>query len=378
MVELTSLLHARGDGWWGDWVLTPRLCGVAFPDIKNIMSDNMPVRTTPKTSQNLATPETALVTIAAPGISLALPALIGEAGESAARHTLEFFTARIPNPNTRAAYGRAVARFCRWCEQGRGSLAGVTAPAVAAYLEEMQGDLDTPSVKVHLAGLRHWLDWLTQKGVLPVNPAASVRGPRHVVCKGKTPVLERDEARRLFDSMDDGGGDVVMLRDRAIVAVMLFGFARVGAVVKMRVRDFEDGQEASLVFREKGGKQRRIPCHHLAREYLRAYLVAAALEPDARVPLFQTAPRHSRELSGKAMRRTDAWAMVKRRCQAAGLPAAICNHSFRATGITIHQENGGRIEDAQELAGHASTRTTQLYNRKLRTVARAEVERVQL
>jgi integrase len=69
---------------------------------------------------------------------------------------------------------------------------------------------------------------------------------------------------------------------------------------------------------------------------------------------------------------------VKRRCAAAGLPANLCNHSFRATGITIHQENGGRIEDAAELAGHASTRTTQLYNRKLRNIARAEVERVQL
>jgi integrase/recombinase XerD len=83
-------------------------------------------------------------------------------------------------------------------------------------------------------------------------------------------------------------------------------------------------------------------------------------------------------LSGKPMRRSDVLAMVKRRCGAAGLPSSICNHSFRATGITIHQEAGGRLEDAQQLAGHASTRTTQLYNRKSRKIARAEVERVQI
>ena len=106
--------------------------------------------------------------------------------------------------------------------------------------------------------------------------------------------------------------------------------------------------------------------------------VLPKLEPRSKAPLFQSAPRRSVKLSGKGMHRSDVWAMVKRRCAAAGLSANICNHSFRATGITIHQENGGRIEDAAELAGHASTRTTQLYNHKGRKIARAEVERVQL
>jgi site-specific recombinase XerD len=320
-----------------------------------------------------------LTVIRAPGVELALPALIEQAGEGAARCTLEFFTARIPNRHTRAAYAGAVVRFCRWCQARGVPLEKITSPAVAAYMEELQGLLGVASVKLHLAGLRHWLDWLTQKGVLPVNPAASVRGPRHVVREGKTPVLERDEARALFASLD--AKDVVTLRDRAICAVMLFGFVRVGAVVKMRVRDFEDeGKDAWLVLREKGGKERRIPCHHLTREYLREYLAAAALAPDGngKGPLFQSAPRHSQRLSGKIIRRTDVWSMVKRRCEAAGLPASICNHSFRATGITIHQENGGRIEDAAELAGHSSPRTTQLYNRKSRKLARAEVERVQI
>jgi len=313
-----------------------------------------------------------------PRVSLVLPAVIADAGDEASHATHEFFTARIPNPNTREAYGRAVVRFCRWCETERIPLHGITAPAVAEYLEGLGGALGVPSVKLHLAGLRHWMDWLTQRGVLPVNPASSVRGPRHVVHEGKTPVLERDEARALFDSIT--GDDVVSLRDKALLAVMLFGFVRVGAVVKMRLRDFEDeSADAWLVLREKGGKQRRIPCHHRIRECLRAYVAAAAfLDARSKEPLFQSAPGHSKKLSGRGMAREDVYSMVKRRCAAAGLPSSICNHSFRATGITIHAENGGRIEDAAALAGHASTRTTQLYNRKSRKIQRAEVERVQI
>jgi integrase len=82
-------------------------------------------------------------------------------------------------------------------------------------------------------------------------------------------------------------------------------------------------------------------------------------------------------LTGEAMSIDDALRAVKRRCRMAALPSSICNHSFRATGITVHQENGGRLEDTQELAGHADARTTRLYIRRARKIAQAEVERVQ-
>lgn len=318
----------------------------------------------------------ALMTVQATGFSMVLPSIVAQAGEAAAAHTLEFFTARIPNAHTRDAYGRAVFRFCAWCDEQDVPLHRISSPVVAAYLQTLLQSLSVPSAKLHLSALRHWLDWLTERGVLPVNPAAAVRGPRLVIHEGKTPVLERDEARALFDAID--GGDLVSLRDKSILAIMLFGFVRVGAVVKMRVRDFVDEREACLVLQEKGGKARRIPAHHIVHGHLRAYVEAAGFAPRSKEPLFQTAPRHAGVLSGKAMQRGDVLAMVKRRCAAAGLPSTICNHSFRATGITIHQENGGRIEDAAQLAGHASTRTTQLYNRKSRKLARAEVERVQL
>lgn len=327
-------------------------------------------------------PQNGSITIRTRGVELEPPELVARAGQRAAEASFEFFTARIPNAHTRDAYGRAFRRFAAWCmsESPPLPLEAITPPAIGAYLAELEaGGMSAASRKLHLAALRHWLDWLCQRGVLPFNPAASVRGPKLIVREGRTPVLERDEARLLFESVGHQG--LVALRDRSILAVMLFGFVRVGAVCRMMVKDFEDaGGDAWLVLHEKGGKERRVPCHHQARDYLRTYVAAAGLDaPERRrEPLFQTARGRTGELTRSAMRRTDVLAMVKRRAAAAALPPSICSHSFRATGITIHQENGGRLEEARELAGHADSRTTQLYNRTMRKIARAEVERVQL
>jgi site-specific recombinase XerD len=319
------------------------------------------------------------VSIGTLGVSMALPELVADAGPEAGRQTFEFFTARIPNAHTRLAYGRAVWRFCAWCRSGGLRLEQITPPAIAGYLEGLGATMSVASIKLTASALRNWLGFLTERGVLDANPAASVRTPRLVVREGKTPVLERQEARALFASLDAAdAGDVLALRDRAVFAVMLFGFVRVGAVVKMQVRDFEDGDNAWLVLHEKGGRERRIPCHHKTRDYLRTYMQAAGLQPGSRVPLFQSAPRRSRVLTGEPLDRGAVLRIVKRRCKAVGLPSSVCNHSFRATGITIHQENGGDIVEAQKLAGHADLRTTQLYNRKSGKMQRAEVERVQL
>lgn len=334
---------------------------------------------TDETGALVLMPQNGSITIRTRGAELELPELVAQSGARAAEASFEFFTARIPNEHTRDAYTRAFHRFAAWCtaETPPLRLDSISPPAIAAYLGELEAaGLSVASRKLHLAALRHWLDWLCQRGVLPFNPAASVRGPKLVVREGKTPVLEREQARRLFDSIGD---DVVGLRDKALLALMLFGFVRVSAVCKMQVRDFEDaGGDAWLVLQEKGGRERRIPCHHQARDYVRAYLAAGGIEIGGRAPLFQTFRGRTTLLTGNRMRRTDVLAMVKRRCADAGLPPSICNHSFRATGITIHRENGGRLEDAQELAGHADMRTTKLYDRTMRKVVRAEVERVQL
>jgi integrase len=68
--------------------------------------------------------------------------------------------------------------------------------------------------------------------------------------------------------------------------------------------------------------------------------------------------------------------MVKRRCKAAGLPANICNHSFRATGITVYLQNQGELEHAQFLAAHESPSTTKLYDRRKENIAMSEIEKI--
>jgi hypothetical protein len=142
----------------------------------------------------------AVVVHAPGGVSMALPPVIADAGEAAARFTLEFFASRIPNANTRKAYGRAVFRFCAWCHAQGVGLRALAPPTLSAYLEGL--DVSPASVKLTASALRRWLDYLTERGVLTHNPALSVRTARLVVTEGKTPVLERAQARKLVASLD--------------------------------------------------------------------------------------------------------------------------------------------------------------------------------
>ncbi len=189
-----------------------------------------------------------------------LPALITRAGKLAATRFLEFFTVHIRNSNTRAAYGRAAGAFLAWCEErGLSELRQVQPVHVAAYIEQLGRERSAPTVKQHLACLRMLFDWLVTGQVIPSNPAHSVRGPRHSVSKGATAVISSAEARELLDSMDTES--LVGLRDRALVAVMAFTFARVSAVVNLKVEDYYAQKKRWwLRLREKNGKINEMPC----------------------------------------------------------------------------------------------------------------------
>ncbi len=291
------------------------------------------------------------------------------------RRFVEFFTANIRNRNTRAAYAQAIAQFCRWADRRSLTLAALSPVIVAAYVEEIGTRLKAPSVKQHLAAIRMLMDWLVVGQILPMSPAASVRGPKHVVKKGKTPVLTAEDARALIDSIDVS--TLVGLRDRALIAVMVFSFARVSAVCGMRVSDFyRNGRRYWLRLHEKGGKFHEVPAHHSAEEYLAAYLAAAGITDEATGPLFRTALGKSGKLTRNQMSREDALRMVKRRAASSGLSRTTCCHTFRATGITVYLQNGGTLEKAQAIAAHESARTTKLYDRTADEITLDEIERV--
>ena len=306
------------------------------------------------------------------GGELVLPQLILDAGPDAVARFLEFFAGRIANARTRAAYGRAVGQFLAWCEARGLGLEAVSPLHVAAYIRTHPGSV--PTVKQHLAAIRVLCDWLVVSQVLPVNPAAAVRGPKHVVTKGATPVLTPAEARKLLDHIDTG--TLAGLRDRALFSVMLYSFARVSAVLGMRRQDyFQQGSRGWLRLHEKGGKRHDVPAHHRAAEALDDYLDACGLE-EAREALFQSVDRAGERLTGRPLSRRVVLAMIKRRAVAAGLPPSTCCHTFRATGITAYLSNGGTLEHAQQIAGHASPKTTKLYDRTADTVTVEEIERI--
>ena len=303
------------------------------------------------------------------------PKIIAGAGEDATRRFLEFFTANLRNANTREVYARAVGQFCRWCERRALSLSQLEPIIIAAYVEELGQRLARPTVKQHLAAIRMLFDYLVVGQIVRMNPAASVRGPKHVVKRGTTPVLSAEDTRRLLDSID--ATTVIGLRDRALIAVMVYSFARISAVVGMNLENFYlSGKRCWFRLREKGGKCHEVPAHHNAEAYVDAYIGAAGLAAQPKSPLFRTAPGKRQRLTDRRMNRKEALAMIKRRCRAVGLPANICNHSFRATGITTFLLNGGTLENAQAIAAHESPRTTKLYDRTRDEITLDEVERI--
>jgi site-specific recombinase XerD len=307
-----------------------------------------------------------------------IPALIAAAGEDAAWRYVDFFTANIRNPNTRRAYARACIRFFAWCEERGLVLDGIRSFDVATYIETLQLTHAAPSVKQQLAAVRMLFDWLITGQVVPFNPAAAVRGPKHVVKVGVTPVLEGGEWRRLIEAIPTEA--VRDLRDRALIATLTYSFSRIGAALKMKVEDLRPkGAGWTIRLHEKGGKQHAMPCHHALAEALHAYIAAAGIAEDRKGFLFRTSPGHvTTVLTEQPMDQPAAWRMIRRRAVAAGITAPIGNHSFRATGITAYLANGGALEHAQEMAAHESPRTTKLYDRTKERLTQDEVERIRL
>ena len=132
---------------------------------------------------------------------------------------------------------------------------------IAGYIELLGTTHSKPSVKQHLAAIKMLFDWLVTGQVIPANPAHSVRGPRHSVKKGKTSVLSAEEKRILLDSIDTS--KLIGLRDRALIGLMGYTFARVGATVSPKVEDYYIQKRRGWIrLHEKGGKVTELPCHH--------------------------------------------------------------------------------------------------------------------
>lgn len=327
--------------------------------------------------------------------SVELPAIIDAGGARLRKRVLEFFGASIRNDNTRLAYLKACAAFFAFLDtlQERDELDDlkpvrgvddIEAMHVAAWLESLKADQrSVPTQKQYLAAVRMLLDHLVTGGFIAFNPALSVKAPRQSTAKGKTPTLSADECGELLRSIETQ--DLVGLRDRALIGLMVFTFARVSAALGVdRGHVFVQKKRLAVRLHEKGGKVHEMPCHHTLEGYLGDYMEAAGIAgAPATTPLFQSFKRRPYgrgipELSGRRLTRVEAWQMVQRRAEAAKLDTHICNHTFRGTGITTYLENGGTLENAAHMAAHASTRTTQLYDRRRDDVTLDEVVKINI
>lgn len=281
-----------------------------------------------------------------------------------------------------------------WCERHGLTLELIESYHVSAYIEQLLlSGKSKPTVKQHLAAIRKLYDWLVVGQVVPHNPAHAVRGPKHVVREGLTPILDAEQMKQLLDAIDVTS--IVGLRDRALISVMAATFSRVEAAVGMNVSDyFQDGKHWSVRLREKNSKIIKMPVQHKLEDHLDAYIDAVG-GPEAfpfetvsgprdrskrkqtqKRPLFLSTRGRSGKLTDRRMTRQDAWRMVRRRAKQAGINGNIGNHSFRGTGITNYLENGGNLAEAQRMAGHADPRTTRLYDRRDEKITRGEVEKI--
>jgi site-specific recombinase XerD len=307
-----------------------------------------------------------------------IPTALGQS-PLAARTYFEFFAGTLPNSNTRAAYGRDVRRFFDWCAARGYEPLSVTPLHLASYREVLAQKMEPTTVKRHFSALRSLYAWWVEKGVLVTNPVREVKTEKVARSEGKTPALDAEQVRQLLESFEaeDLATNLVRLRDRALIAVMAYSFARVQAVVSLRVRDYApQGRRSVLRLAEKGGKQRDIPVHHKLEEYLDAYMEAADIAGAKDTPLFRAAAGKTGQLTARPLDRRDAYEMIRRRLKDAGIRGAYSCHSFRATGITNFLENGGSLETAQWIAGHADSRTTKLYDRRNQRAALEDLERV--
>jgi integrase/recombinase XerD len=319
---------------------------------------------------------TVLAITAPAAIGLPVPVMIAGAGERASLRFIDFFTAHIRNANTRAAYSVAVREFFGWLERGGlTQISTIRTHHVSTYIEMLTRDYSAPTVKQLLAAIRRLFDWLIVGQVIDQNPAAPVRGPKHIVKKGKTPVLDGDEAKRLIDSIDVS--TIVGLRDRALIALLIYSFARISAALHMNVDDYyPQGKRWWVRLHEKGGKRHEMLAHHKLEAFLDEYIRAAGIGDEGKSPLFRSTLGRTGLLNGAAMHRIDAYRMIQRRAAELGMKVKIGCHTFRATGITAYLEAGGTLENAQAMAAHESPRTTKLYDRTGDKITLDEVERI--
>ena len=302
--------------------------------------------------------------------------VIEDAGGGAILAAEEFFLAGLRNRHTRRAYTRHVEDFLAWCGEHEIALAAVSPGHAAAWIDGKAASVS--SQRIALAALRRFFALLVTRHAVLLNPFDSVRGPRREERReGKAALITPAQVRHLLHIIDLSRP--TGLRDRAVLGTLAGTGARVGAISRLRIRDFRDhGDHRTLRLHEKRGLIREIPVRVDLDGWIHAYLLLAGGNLDPAGPLFRPLQLPTLRFADRPMPPGTIRAMLKRRLRDAGLPSIITPHSFRAMVVTDLLTQGVPIEDVQYLVGHAHPSTTQIYDRRARTVSRNTVERISI
>lgn len=289
------------------------------------------------------------------------------------------FFVGIRNEHTFRAYLRGIRRFVDWCEASDIiSIDDIEPAHIADFIESREAVSSKQTVKQDLTALRALLDEFVLAGLIAFNPAKAVRGPRISQRRGTTRVLSPEQIRELLAGIDMS--TLIGVRDTALILLMAYTFARVGAAVNMKVDDFfKEGRQRMVRLHEKGSKEHVVPAHSELVQVLNLYLKRTGIRSSAdgrSPPLFQTFTGRSSKPSGLPMSQPDVYRMVRRRALAVGILGKVGCHTWRATGITTFLRGGGGLDRAQRIANHSSIKTTQLYDRRSDDEMLTDIEKI--
>jgi integrase/recombinase XerD len=293
---------------------------------------------------------------------------------------LNILEGRIRNKNTRSAYKTAWRSFFQFCSEFKLELHAVKPYQVGMWLKRHPGGVSTQ--RQHLAAVRLLFDHLLEQGVVDINPAARAKPPRLQRESAGTRPFENEEIKAFLGAinLDSLRG----IRDKALFSVLAYSWARVSALVGLKVQDYYTRKGGRwLRLEEKRGKIHEVPVHSKAGEAIDQWLEASGIASNPEAPLFpafakdkKTFARDKKTHQLRHLDRTRVWQLVQTRARACGIKKRVCPHSFRATGITEYMNNGGTIDIAQRIAGHSQLSTTQIYDHSKDRVTIAEIERI--
>jgi len=258
--------------------------------------------------------------------------------------------------HTLAAYRRDLGGYLTWLdEHGIADTDAITTETVAAFAAERAGS-EPPPAASSLARLqssvRGWHRFLAREGIAAADPSARLRPPKQPRRLPKALTIEQVE--RLLEA--PSAEDPIGIRDRALLELLYATGARVSEAVSLDVDDLAHGDVLRL--RGKGSKERIVPLGSYARAAIDGYLTrvrpALAAKGRASAKLFLGA-------RGAPLSRQSAWLVIRAAADGAQITAEVSPHTLRHSFATHLLQGGADVRVVQELLGHASVATTQIY-----------------